>query len=320
MTADLAEPCPSASILVVDDTPANLTLLATLLSEQGYDVRVAPEGKLALQSARACPPDLILLDIRMPGMDGYQVCRELKADARLRAVPVIFLSALDAPQDKLSGFQAGGVDFVTKPFETLEVLARVSIHLRLSALQAELEEKNQALEQANVELQRLASTDPLTGLYNRRAILERSELCLHLARRYGAPYSLIMFDIDHFKAINDQHGHDVGDRVLLAMTDRVQQALRETDTLARWGGEEFLVLAPQSEGEETCRLAERLRELVAQSEIDPVAGRVTASFGVASVKDGDSLEAVVKRADQCLYAAKRNGRNRVECTCPEHTG
>lgn len=300
------------SILVVDDTPANLTLLVKILTEHGYAVRVAPNGPLALQSAHAQPPDLALLDIRMPEMDGYTVCRELKSNPLTADIPVIFLSALTSSQDKLLCFESGAVDFIAKPFDAPEVLARVSTHLRLRALQTELERNNAALLAANAELERLATTDPLTGLLNRRALQQRAEISLSCTKRYGTPYSVILFDLDHFKSINDEMGHEAGDTVLRAVSQRVLGALRDSDTLARWGGEEFLVLATQSGAEETSQLAERLRQLLAAEPVGS-AGSITASFGVAGSQDGETLEQIIQKADMAMYTAKQQGRNQVVC-------
>lgn len=300
------------SILVVDDTPANLTLLAKILTESGYAVRVAPNGKLALQSACAQPPDLALLDIRMSEMDGYTVCKALKSNPQTADIPVIFLSALTSSQDKLLCFEAGAVDYIAKPFDAPEVLARVATHLRLHALQAELEYKNAALLAANEALEQLATTDPLTGLLNRRALQQKAAISLSCTKRYGTPYSVILFDLDHFKSINDKMGHDAGDTVLKAVSQRVLGALRDSDTLARWGGEEFLVLATQSGPEETCQVAERLRQLLADEPVASV-GRISASFGVAGNHDGATLEQIIQKADTAMYAAKQQGRNRVVC-------
>jgi diguanylate cyclase (GGDEF)-like protein len=297
-------------ILVVDDTPANLTLLAKILTEAGYSVRVAPNGTLALQSAFSQPPDLILLDIRMPEPDGYNVCRSLKTHPLTADIAVIFLSALSSSEDKLRGFDSGAVDYITKPFDSHEVLARVSTHLKLRSLQAELIEKNTALQKANTELERLATTDSLTGLHNRRAIQQKAEVCMTCAKRYGTPYSVIMFDIDHFKSINDTKGHDAGDRVLQTVAQCVQTVLRDSDILARWGGEEYLVLAPQSDAAESARVAERLRQIISSTQVDDI-GQITASFGVADFHDGDTFEKVILMADKAMYQAKQAGRNRV---------
>lgn len=170
--------------------------------------------------------------------------------------------------------------------------------------------RTQALEQANVELQRLATTDPLTGLFNRRTLLARGEQCQQNAQRYGTAYSLVIIDIDNFKSINDRFGHDRGDQVLKTVVQRIQAGLREADTLARWGGEEFIVLSPQSTCEGAILLAERLRQSLAESPLE-AAGQVTASFGVACYVAGDDLDTLVKRADAGLYAAKHAGRNRI---------
>jgi diguanylate cyclase (GGDEF)-like protein/PAS domain S-box-containing protein len=195
-----------------------------------------------------------------------------------------------------------------------DISERKRSEIELERYRQNLEElvhaRTQALEQANVELERLATTDPLTGLFNRRTLLERGEQCQLNAQRYGRPYSLIIADIDHFKSINDRFGHDRGDQTLKAVVQRIQAGLRDTDTLARWGGEEFIVLSPESTDEGTMLLAERLRQSLDESPLDGV-GQVTASFGVAGYVAGDTLDSLVKRADAGLYAAKHAGRNCV---------
>ncbi|MES9937759.1 MAG: diguanylate cyclase [Sedimenticola sp.] len=294
---------PLGDILVVDDVVANVKILDTLLLEAGYAVRIATSGKAALTICEKRPPDLVLLDVMMPEVDGYEVCRRLQADEKTQDIPIIFISALNQTDDKLEGFTAGGVDFVTKPFDPPEVLARVKTHIRLVMLQRELQEKNR-------ELKRLATTDPLTGLYNRRSFLERLRDCQKTANRYGTPCSLVMFDLDHFKAINDQHGHNAGDEVLRVTAERTRGILRDVDIAGRWGGEEFMVLAPQTELEGAIQLAERLRESLINDPIEP-AGTVTASFGVICDAKCNSLEELTLGVDQALYAAKMAGRNCV---------
>lgn len=195
-----------------------------------------------------------------------------------------------------------------------DISERKRTEVELERYRQNLEElvhaRTQALEQANAELQRLATTDPLTGLFNRRTFLERGEQCQLNAQRYGTPYSLVILDIDHFKSFNDRFGHDGGDQVLKTVVQRIQSGLRDTDTLARWGGEEFIVLSPQSTCDGAHLLAERLRLALAGAPIERV-GLVTASFGVAGHVHGDTLDALVKRADAGLFAAKHAGRNRV---------
>jgi diguanylate cyclase (GGDEF)-like protein/PAS domain S-box-containing protein len=195
-----------------------------------------------------------------------------------------------------------------------DISERKRVEVELERYRQNLEElvhaRTQALEQANVELERLATTDPLTGLFNRRTLMERGEQCQQNAQRYGTVYSLIIIDIDNFKLINDRFGHDRGDQVLKAVVHKIQAGLRETDTLARWGGEEFIVLSPQSTCEGAILLAERLRQRLAESTLEG-AGQVTASFGVAGYVAGDDLDTLIKRADSGLYAAKHSGRNRI---------
>ena len=192
-----------ASILVVDDTPANLQVLAGMLKERGYKVRPAPSGKLALLAAQRDPPDLILLDIKMPDMNGFEVCEHLKADDHLKGIPVIFISALTEPLDKVKAFAIGGVDYITKPFQMEELHARVETHLKLRRLQIELEETNARLAKANGDLKILAVTDGLTGLKNRRAFQEKLHEEVARVARYPASLSLMLLDVDRFKQFND---------------------------------------------------------------------------------------------------------------------
>ncbi|MCF7984716.1 MAG: diguanylate cyclase [Thiohalocapsa sp.] len=308
MTAQalLAGRSDAGVILVVDDSPANLRLLTDMLTARGYEVHVAPNGKRALQSAQAHPPTLVLLDILMPGMDGFEVCSKLKEAGQSRDIPIVFLSAIDAADTKALAFEAGGVDYITKPFEEIEVLARIDTHVRMRNMQL-------LLLQQNAELERLATTDPLTGLLNRRSFREHTCRRLAESARYGSPCSLILFDIDGFKPINDNFGHDIGDRVLQAISARIAGRIRAADIFARWGGEEFTLLLPSIDLAEGCRLAEQLRALLADEPFPKVAV-VTASFGVACMRKGEDFDSLIKRADQALYKAKARGRNRVEAT------
>jgi len=299
-------------ILVVDDQIANVKVLVALLEEAGYRVRAATSGKAALMICAKRAPDLLLLDVMMPEMDGYEVCCRLQSEDKTRKLPVIFISALDNAGDKVRGFDAGAVDFISKPFDAAEVLVRVRTHMRLELLQRELEAKNR-------ELERLAITDPLTGLYNRRHFLERLRECFALAERYHTPCSLVMFDLDHFKQVNDRFGHEDGDRVLQAVADATRDNLRSIDIPARWGGEEFIVLAPHTDLGEAVRLAERLRAALAALNLQPV-GRVSASFGVVCDVSCNALEELTRRVDRALYMAKAEGRDCVRVYPCEEDG
>ncbi|MET0106644.1 MAG: diguanylate cyclase [Sedimenticola sp.] len=283
-------------VLIVDDVSENVRLLSILLESAGYRVRGTTSGKNALKVCTKEQPELILLDIRMPGMDGFEVCRQLKMEEQTQDIPVIFISALGSSEDKDAGFDAGAVDYITKPFRSNEVLARVGVHYQ-----------NQLLQR---KLVHLATIDPLTGLFNRRAFTERLQEQIRIAQRYDTPCSLIMFDLDHFKHINDTHGHDVGDQVLEKVASLVKQQLRESDYAARWGGEEFVVLCPNTSMQEAALLGERLRETIADNPIEPT-GTITASFGVAVSSTGDTPQRLLARADEQLYRAKREGRNCV---------
>ncbi|MDI6695005.1 MAG: diguanylate cyclase [Anaerolineales bacterium] len=482
-----------ADILVVDDTPENLRVLSHMLSHYGYKVRAVTEGALAITIAQTAPPDLIMLDVNMPGMDGYETCQQLKADERTRSIPVIFISALGEVEDKVKAFAVGGVDYVTKPFQIEEVLARLETHLSIRRLQIELEQKNQRLaaglaelsesraaereqrilaetlrdtiaainstlnfnevltlilnnlarvvphDAANIALidehgilhiresrgykergvaeliaslslplnhfptwrkiaetrapiaisdtrltpdwveipemswvrstaaapiisqgkiigllnldsatpgffksehaerlqtfsnyaavaiekarlfertQQLAIMDELTGLYNRRQILHLAKSEYERARRYHRTLSVIMIDIDQFKHINDTYGHPVGDRILQALATCCRANLRSVDLIGRYGGEEFLVLMPETNMEKALEVAERIRRNVEAIHLPTPKGpaQITISLGVATLAVGSdvSLDQLIINADDALYMAKAAGRNRVQ--------
>ena len=467
---------PEPHILIVDDTPVNRRLLSEGLAKRGYETRSVPDGPQALAAVRSTLPDLILLDIQMPDMDGYEVCRHLKEDERCRDIPIIFISSMHQARDIVNAFVAGGVDYVTKPFKFEEVVARIETHLSLRNLQRELEQSNvelgrniheldtlriiaQTLNQATTleeatqsgletilillgaqagwltlmdqlgvmrlaatyhlpptiqdisnldgicsscefrrrlrdttmteptivpecallqqiygssqhlplhvsiplqmegrttgmlnllttpervatenerrlfrtigdqysatierarlfeDVQTLATTDPLTSLFNRRHFFALGEQVIRHARRYNRPLSAILYDIDRFKRVNDTYGHIVGDQVLRAVADRCQAALRQPDLQARYGGEEFVILLPETGPREAQQVAERLREHVAEPAIesDSAAVSVSISLGVAGLDEWGSLilDELLKSADEALYESKRNGRDRV---------
>jgi two-component system cell cycle response regulator len=442
----MSEKMVRGSILVVDDNVNNLQLLIDILKNAGHTVRPAPNGTLALKSAQSKPPDLVLLDINMPEMNGYEVCEALQSNESTRRVPVIFISAMDETLDKIRAFLVGGVDYITKPFQVEEVLARVDTHLRLAATERQLrsevalrvqsEEQFRSLsrwynlilesagegillldaenrhtyvnpaaaamlgweqeeligrachetwhhtegsqgrcerescplrkhggaapqylksddifvrcdgsrfhvssvittmlgidmdgsvvifsditgrKQLEEELRRLATTDPLTGVHNRRHFLERAEEELQRARRYGHPLTCLMLDIDHFKQVNDTYGHSTGDIVLKEMAGVCMALLRNIDLFGRLGGEEFAVILTETGLESGRKAAERLCRKLAQSAVD-IEGRAlnyTVSIGVAVMNsatgEGD-LDDLLQAADAALYEAKRQGRNRV---------
>jgi len=321
----MEEPGVSGEVFLVDDNPHNLNLLAGILRGHGFRVRMVNDGKRALEMIRAKLPELVLLDITMPDLDGYEVCRQLKGDPKTAALPVLFISALDDPIDKVKAFAVGGVDYVSKPFQAEEVMARVQSHLTIGRLRRQLEERSQRLEEALHSLEEVSRTDALTGLRNRRFLLQhidaKVDACLASHRTGGeAPHDLLflLLDIDHFKHVNDTLGHAAGDAVLAQVGERLRQACDASDLLVRWGGEEFLIVAstlPRGGGEER---AERVRALLSGEAFVLDGDRrvqCTCSIGFARLPfipahaEALGWGDVVATADAALYAAKRAGRN-----------
>lgn len=446
----------SARILVVDDQPANVRLLEAKLQAEYFDVCTAVDGFTAIDVARAEQPDLILLDVMMPGMDGYETCRRLKDDVRTRHIPVVMVTALDQREDRIRGLESGADDFLTKPIDDVTLFARVRSLLRLKAVLDELryressdalnsilsepiDEQNtvsraliissdsragtryaaamppqvrsqvetdpvagiaaarsqadilvvdltspafdglrlcarirsdqetrqlpilavlnpgdvanavraldigvndiihrpvdagEMMARVSTQLRRkryadrirsqldesleMAVTDPLTGLHNRRYIASRLRQAVESANNGGAPVSLLIADIDHFKVINDTFGHDGGDRVLRSFADRLLHDLRALDLAARYGGEEFVIVMPGAGLAEARVASERLRAAIASEQFNVGEGQstpVTVSIGFAQAQRGESAESLLRRADEALYIAKGEGRNRVE--------
>ncbi len=442
----------SARILVVDDVPANVRVLEAKLLAEYFDVCTASDGSEALEVAQRELPDLILLDVMMPGLDGYETCRRLKGDSRTRHIPVVMVTALDARTERLRGLEAGADDFLTKPVDDVTLFARVRSLLRLKGVMDELRlrdrgqqiagegqsgldwsahaviiagsarngdrfasalpafatheietEPTEALAaveagadfalvdltaqdfdglrvcariratpkirelpllavinpddvatavraldlgvndfvhrpidaeelavRVKTQLRRkhfadqlresiderleLAVTDTLTGLNNRAFISARLNHFIDAANAGGAPVSVMLIDVDHFKRINDTHGHEAGDHVLQDFARRLQRGLRALDHAGRWGGEEFVIVMPGSGLAEAEAAAERLRQRISGREfsVDDCLLPVTASFGVAQLNSGEDMQGLLRRADIALYEAKNEGRNRVE--------
>ena len=294
-----------ATVLIADDSLVIRAVVRSELEDEGYRVVEAVDGLSALRQCREDAPDVVLLDIEMPGLDGYEVLSELKGDAALKDIPVVFLTSRAGMEDVVAGLRGGAHDYLKKPFETAELLARVGSAYHVKKLQDELQRRN-------ADLDRLSRTDALTGLYNRRHL--DSELArLHRdAVRHRDPLCVLLLDLDHFKQINDAHGHSAGDDVLRAFADRLRSDLRAGDIAGRWGGEEFLVILPRTDLEGGRAIAERMRSDTAAEPI--VSGArsisVTVSVGCA-LGPRASIEAVVQVADAGLYEAKAGGRNRI---------
>ena len=296
-----------ATILVAEDSLVVRVVVRRHLEAQGYAVLEAEDGQAALQRCRAEQPDVVLLDVEMPGLNGYQVLTALKADADLSLIPVVFLTGRTSTEDVVAGLALGAHDYLKKPFEPAELIARVSSAVRLKAVQDELRSRN-------AELDRISRTDALTGLHNRRHAEEELRRHAGAAHRHGLPLSAVIVDIDHFKAVNDTYGHAGGDAVLREFAARLGALLRAEDVGARWGGEEFLLVLPFTDLEGAASMAERFRAAVADEPFVVPTGaaiRVTASGGCASTTVGEDPEQLLRHADAALYDAKQSGRNRV---------
>jgi len=292
------------NILVVDDKYENLKYLSSLLSTKGYNVRPVPNGKLALSGAQAILPDLILLDIKMPEMDGYEVCRRLKAIPNLAEIPVIFLTAFGDTNDVVKGFEIGAVDYITKPFNQEILLARIKTHL--------------TLREKTKQLYDLSIRDGLTELANRRSFDEFLDSEWKRCQRTNMPISLIMADVDHFKLYNDRYGHQKGDMVLKKVASTMTQfCKRPSDLAARYGGEEFAVILGNTDTEIAKTIAERIclgiEKLNIPHESSLTKKVVTTSFGVCTMVPDEQIKpsVILASADNQLYKAKEKGRNRV---------
>ena len=307
-------------ILVVDDSKTNILILARSLRKHGYEVAVASDGFEAVRRAESEQPDLILLDVMMPDRDGFETCKVLKSSPTTASIPVIFITACSSPENMLKAFEVGGCDYVTKPFRIAEVLARASVHVRLRRAEQELlREREEAsalagrVSEANMKLARLSQVDPLTDLLNRRAWEQAARSEEARSRRAGGSFAILMIDVDRFKAFNDAQGHQVGDDCLCCVAEAIFRTSRAIDVVGRYGGEEFVVLAPNTSAKGVLALAERIRTAVwnlAVPHPQSYEGRVTVSVG-ASVSGGFGWQEVMRRADQAMYEAKQSGRNRV---------
>ncbi|MBF0146727.1 MAG: diguanylate cyclase [Magnetococcales bacterium] len=293
-----------AKLLIVDDEKINLDILIGLLGDE-YRTVVAKDGEQALHRLEALPlPDLVLLDVIMPGMDGFEVCRRMKENLLTRNIPVIFVTSRTGEMDEAVGFDAGAVDYIVKPYHPAIVRARVRTHV-------DLKRRGDMLE-------RLSNLDPLTGIANRRRLDEFLNFEWSRSIRTGHPLSMILIDVDHFKRFNDTYGHGQGDRCLIQVARALSRPIqRAMDLVARYGGEEFACILPETGAEGAMAVAERMRVAVSDLGIPHVAStvapRVTISLGVASVtpNKNDLAQFLMEKADDALYLAKNRGRNQV---------
>ena len=287
-------------VLIVDDSPEALAIAKVRLEKENLEeILCARDGEEGLEMARQHCPDLILLDVDMPNLNGFDVCRILQRDVELHTIPIIFVTAFSKLEDRIKGLDLGAVDYVTKPFDAFELRARVRAALRTKQLQDML------INSANM--------DPLTELPNRRTLIEHLGQEWARAQRYGSVFSVIMADIDLFKRINDTYGHTIGDKVLKQVARTFTEQCRKLDLPTRYGGEEFAIIVPNEPRHKAAILAERFRSKIENlsMRIEENTIQITVSFGVADSSTSTSEENLIHTADEALYRAKQEGRNRV---------
>ncbi len=304
------------SVLIIDDSVAVREQIIRTLESYSLFNRYfeAEDGLEGFKKLLASPVDVILCDLEMPRIDGFKFLTMLKARPDLQNIPVIILTGLNDRERKIKGLELGANDYITKPFDNEEMVARVRVHLKLKKLQDELKRSNELLLE-------LSNTDHLTGLFNRRYMMEALDKEVHRSVRKGSPLSLIVLDIDHFKRVNDEFGHLQGDAVLQMVAMHLQKELRSYDYAARYGGEEFVAILPDSSLKEAVFVANRIRLAIQSTKFSgpPSELCLTASLGVAgfSLEPPLTVDSFIKLADDALYRAKANGRNRVEFHNPE---
>lgn len=295
----------AATVLIADDSLVVRAVVRSHLEEVGYRVLEAVDGIAAIEECRRGAPDVLLLDIEMPGLDGHQVLAQLKADPAVRDIPVVFLTNRSGMTDVVAGLDGGAHDYLKKPFEAPELVARVAAAAHVKKLQDQLRQRN-------VELDLVGRTDALTGLYNRRHLEEECGRQQSIARRHGDPLGLILLDIDHFKNVNDSYGHPAGDLVLREFARRLAGQIRVGDVAGRWGGEEFLVVLPRTGPDGVLGVGERIRLAVSATPMSAAGQDITVTVsGGCAVGPLDSVEALVAEADARLYRAKAAGRDRI---------
>lgn len=302
-------------ILLVDDTPVNLEIAGKILERENYDLHIADSGQMAVELTESTDFDLILMDIMMPEMDGFESFTQIRRNKKCSTTPVIFLTAKVDIESVVKGFELGAVDYIRKPFNGLELLARVRTHVELKRTREELERKNRCLQEAYQRLETVATTDSLTGLFNRREVIRRLDYQRVSFERYQRHFSVIMGDIDFFKRINDDYGHNFGDHILSSVAGLLQANVRRNDIVGRWGGEEFLIILPETDAAGAATVAEKLRASIEGEKFNDAehSARVTMTFGISTYTGPQSLDTLINKADSALYLGKDQGRNRVVC-------
>jgi two-component system, cell cycle response regulator len=302
-------------VLVADDDPLVRQVLCALVRAFGYSVQAAEDGLEAWEIIQAEPITLLISDWQMPRLDGPALIRQIRAAGLPRYVSCLLLTVRDQRTDRIHGLDAGADDYLVKPVDPDELRARLAVIARMLRLEQDLRDSNARLQQLAEQLRHQAAHDALTGLLNRQGLQSQAARELARAERAGQPLAALLLDIDHFKQVNDQHGHAVGDQALAHVAALLHAALRPYDLVGRWGGEEFLLLLPNTTPAAACAIAERVRTRIAATPLVIANQRMItlqASIGIAGCFAGaPDLDTLVAAADQALYAAKAAGRNRV---------
>ena len=301
-------------ILVIEDSPTQAQLLELILKDEGYSVDVAFNGRDGIDKFEMLRSDLIILDVVLPDLDGFTVCRRLKKKMK-QYIPILMLTSRNKVEDRVDGLELGADDYMVKPLEPQEFLARIKVLLRIKKLQDDLQGMLEKERESLAILKRVALVDHLTEVYNRHYFSEVLSAEFEKARRYRNPLACIMVDVDHFKRFNNLHGHDVGDWVLKETAALLKKHLRHADILARYGGDEFVVLQPMTEESAAVNTANRLCLAVSNKVWESDVGNldITISMGVAALDDPSLCHSgmeLIKRADEALFRAKELGRNR----------
>jgi two-component system, cell cycle response regulator len=296
-------------VLVVDDSPVCRKLVQQALKQETYEMLFAESGAEALKLYERHAPSIVITDWMMPDFSGLELCQRIRADLRRKYTYIILLTSISEKDNVVKGLAAGADDYLTKPFDPAELIARIGVGRRIVDLHREIEAKNQLLEG-------MAHTDPLTGLPNRRAIEDWAARQLRGAARHGFPFWVVLADLDAFKSVNDNYGHDAGDAVLKAFAEALKEHTRASDLCGRLGGDEFLMVMTHVGEEDIQPTVDHFREQFARQEFcfEGKKARVTASFGIAGFhgKGEPEFSALLRRADKALYGAKHAGGNQVK--------
>jgi two-component system chemotaxis response regulator CheY len=300
------------NILIAEDDTISRRMLEKVFNGHGYEVVSAADGEAAWRILEEpVHPHLLVLDWMMPGLTGVEIVERLRGRPDGHTYYIIILTSLDTPADVSFALDGGADDLVSKPYHADAMRSRANVGKRIVSLYEKLSEKMRLLEEAHATISHLAATDELTGLYNRRFFNEHFAKTFSAARRYTFPLSIIMADVDKFKAVNDTYGHAVGDKVLKVFAEILRTLGRTEDICARWGGEEFIILLGHTSCAGATILAERVRSTLESDCQRLTSIAVTVSLGVVELNEDEDAEALLKRADSALYRAKDEGRNRV---------